>query len=90
MKKKFRSFEDARKFVHLLNLKNKKEWEKYYKSGMISDDIPSNPNRNHNEEWRVGGDLLGTGFEAIETGKYRIFENTRKIYSFHKNRMPLH
>jgi hypothetical protein len=45
---------------------------------MIPDDIPSNPNRNYNEEWRGWGDWLGTGFEATKTRKYRSFEDARK------------
>ena len=34
---KYRSFEDARKFVHKLDLKNLKEWRQYIKSGKIPD-----------------------------------------------------
>ena len=32
MKKQFRSFEDARMFVHLLKLKSAREWKQYCKS----------------------------------------------------------
>jgi len=33
MKKKFRTFEEARSFVRKLGLENAREWEKYSKSG---------------------------------------------------------
>ena len=50
MTKKFRDFEDARKFAILLNLKNQKEWISYCKSGDKPDDIPADP-RNVYKEW---------------------------------------
>ena len=40
---KYRSFEDARKFVQSLNLKNMKEWQEYCKSGGKPEDIPATP-----------------------------------------------
>ena len=42
-KTEYRSFEEARKFVQSLNLKNNKEWQEYCKSGNKPDDIPSTP-----------------------------------------------
>lgn len=39
----FRSFEEARGFVHTLNLRNQKQWIAYCSSGRKPADIPSNP-----------------------------------------------
>ena len=42
-KKTWRSFEKARKFVRLLNLKSSTEWKEYKKSGKKPNDIPNQP-----------------------------------------------
>ena len=60
--KEFRSFDDARKFVRKLKLKSKTEWEIYRQSGIMPEDIPSNPNATYkNKGWSSWGDFLGTG-----------------------------
>jgi len=41
--REYRSFNDARKFVQKLKLKNSKDWENYCQSGNKPDDIPSAP-----------------------------------------------
>ena len=62
MKKDFRSFTDARKFVQKLDLKSNKEWRDYCKSGSKPDDIPTTPARTYkNKGWQGMGDWLGTG-----------------------------
>ena len=62
MKKKFRTFSDARKFVHSLQLDSKKYWKEYYKSGKKPIDIPAAPDRIYkNKGWKGMGDWLGTG-----------------------------
>jgi len=43
MKKQFRSFEDAKKFVQSLNLSGHKEWTEYCKSDKKPDNIPASP-----------------------------------------------
>ena len=43
MKKKWRAFKDARKFVHKLGLKNRDEWRVFCKSGEKPDDFPNYP-----------------------------------------------
>lgn len=42
-KRKYRSFIDARDFVHSLNLGSKNQWATYSKSGKLSHNIPSDP-----------------------------------------------
>ena len=58
----FRTFSDAKKFIHSLNLKNQKEWREYCKSGKKPNDIPRHPDRSYkNKGWISWGDWLGTG-----------------------------
>lgn len=56
----YRSFDDARKFVHSLNLKTVEEWNQYCKSGKKPLDIPNYPAKPYkNEGWTNWGDWLG-------------------------------
>jgi hypothetical protein len=78
MSKKFRSFEDARKFVQSLNLKNQKEWYDYCVSNNKPHDIPSNPEKTYqNKGWTGLGDWLGTGRIVPKDRQYRSFEDAR-------------
>jgi len=62
MKKKFRKFEEARKFVQSLGLKNVKEWRKYTKSGNKPDDSPAWPSESYLKKgWIDWGNWFGTG-----------------------------
>lgn len=75
-----RSFEDARKFVHKLNLKNMNEFRSYCKSGKKPDDIPATPDRVYkNDGWISFGDWLGTGTIASQKITYRPFNEARKF-----------
>ena len=77
MKKQFRSFEDARKFVHSLKLKNREEWRKYSKSGKKPEDIPTNPDKIYKKEWISSGDWIGTDFISLRKRSYRNFQEAR-------------
>jgi hypothetical protein len=79
MKKQFRDFESARKFVQKLGLKNRKEWQEYYKSGKKPEDIPANPNRDYKKDFKGLGDFLGTGIVSTQDRTYRSFESARKF-----------
>ncbi len=79
MKKQFRSFEDARKFVQSLGLKNTQEWRKYYKSNKMPENIPSTPMRTYKKDWKSMGDWLGTGYVANQNRNYQSFEDARKF-----------
>ncbi len=57
----YRNFEEAKYFVHKLNLKSGKEWNEYCKSGEKPDDIPAAPNNTYkNKGWAGIKDWLGT------------------------------
>ncbi len=78
MKKKFRSFEQARTFVQELGLKGVTEWRLYCKSGKKPDDIPSAPwNTYKNSGWISTGHWLGTGRVADQFKQYRPFSDAR-------------
>jgi hypothetical protein len=86
MKKEFRNFNDARKFVRNLEIKNQKEWSIYCKSNNKPDDIPTTPSRTYKEYWIGWGDWLGTGYVAHRNRKFRTFENCREFaYSLKLN-----
>jgi hypothetical protein len=80
MKKQFRDFESARKFVRRLRLKGVKEWYEYCKSGNKPEDIPQKPERTYKDKGWIGfGDWLGTGNVANLNRQFRTFKEARKF-----------
>jgi hypothetical protein len=80
MKKKFRSFEDSRKFVQSLNLKGKTGWREYCKSSDKPDDIPSTPNTVYkNKGWINWGDWFGTATSSKGEKKWKSFDESKKF-----------
>lgn len=72
--REYKSFEEARKFVHSLNLKTFEEWSLFRKSISLPRDIPTNPNIvYYNSGWKGIKDWLGTEilFDFLD------FENAR-------------
>ena len=69
--KKYRSFEDARKFVHTLKFKSRTEWQKYCDSGKKPKDVPKHPEDTYkNKGFTTVGDWLGTGYVANREREY--------------------
>ena len=78
--KEFRMFEEARAYVHSLNLKKQTDWQEYSKSGKRPNDIPSSPATFYkNKGWENWGDWLGTTNIAKRLREYRSFEEARKF-----------
>lgn len=74
----WRSFRDARSYVHTLSIPNQKAWIAYCGSGCLPPDIPSNPHIVYSETgWKSLGDWLGTGSVASFLRVYRSFEAAR-------------
>jgi hypothetical protein len=71
----FLPFEEARKFVRNLKLKNQAEWTKYLKSGRKPDYIPYKPERAYRGKWINLGDWLGTGRIANQNRSYKTFDD---------------
>jgi len=78
MKKKFRSFKEARKFAHSLQLRNVIAWANFSKSKGKPNDIPRHPSRAY-AEWKDWGDWLGTERVANRNRKFRPFKEARKF-----------
>jgi hypothetical protein len=80
MTNQHRSFEDARKFVHTLKLKNRAQWHEYCKSTDKPKDIPYSPEKVYkNKGWISVGDWLGTGYVAARYRTYRSFDDAREF-----------
>jgi len=77
----WRSYKDAKKFVHSLNLKSKNEWAEYTKSKNKPKDIPTSARTVYkkDEMWESWGDWLGTGTIATYNIQYRSFGEARKF-----------
>ena len=80
--KQFRTFSEARAFVHKLGLKSETEWRAYVKSGQKPTDIPASPSLTYAKDGWVGvGDWLGTG---------AVHGSQRQYWSFGKARAFVH
>ena len=83
--KKLRSFEEARRFVRSLGLKNEKEWRKYCQGKLHGSepkpkDIPADPREPYKDKgWQNMGDWLGTGRVAERYKKFLSFKEARKF-----------
>jgi hypothetical protein len=75
--REYRQFQQARKFVHTLKIKNRREWIVYVKSGKLPIDIRGNPRIYRN--FTTWGDWLGTGMVDTRNRKYRQFDKARKF-----------
>ena len=82
--RRYRSFQEARKFVHGLHLRNTKQWRRYCRGEIIKDtplpkDIPADPSRVYKNEWTGLGDWFGTDFTATWRREYRSFKEAREF-----------
>ena len=78
--RKYRSFDDARKFVHSLNFNGEQEWRVFIKSGNKPNDIPSAPDKIYkNKGWISWGDWYGTGTVSAQiiSKNYLPFKEAR-------------
>jgi len=81
MKKKFRSFKEAREFAQSLSLKGQKEWFTLSTSKKLPKDIPYNPASTYlRKGWKSWGDFLGTGniSSIAKSQSWKPFKDTRK------------
>ena len=56
--KEYKFFEDAKEFVHKLQLKSSEEWSEYSKSNRKPSDIPAEPRWQYKDEWKAMSDWL--------------------------------
>jgi len=77
-KKVYRSFEEAREYVHTLGLQDGATWFAWSKTDKRPEDIPANPAGVYrNKGWINWGDWLGTGRIASYKRVYRPFDEAR-------------
>jgi Phage-integrase repeat unit len=74
-----KSFEEGRKFVHLLNLKNSNDWKEYCKSGRKPKDIPYDPREVYKDKFNGMNDWLGSANVSAYDRKYIDFEGARQF-----------
>ena len=80
IRKNYRSFREARKYVRELGLKNRDDWQRLYKEGKIPKDIPLKPERAYaNKGWLSCGDWFGTGYVHPGQRNYRPFVEAREF-----------
>ena len=78
--KQYRSFTESREFVHALGVTGQQQWQKeYVKSGNKPEDIPSNPQKVYEKEWKGWGDWTGTGNVAPSNKQYRPYKEAREF-----------
>jgi hypothetical protein len=82
---KFKSYNEAKEFIHKLELKDYKEWHKYI-SGEFSNlpekpsDIPANPSGVYKDNgWTGIGDWIGSDAFAYAHLEYRKFSEAKKF-----------
>ena len=75
----FKTFDESRKFVTKLGLKNRDKWFQYCKSGDKPNDIPANPQLVYKKEWSGWGNFLGTGRIANQDKQYLPFKKAKLI-----------
>lgn len=71
------SFDEARTYIHSLNLKGSKEYKQWWKKHKPNN-IPYNPYRVYNDKWISWGDWLGTGRIATNKIVYLPFKEARE------------
>jgi len=74
----WRSYEEAKKYVKSLKLKNQVEWIKFSKSNEKPKDIPSYPNQAYKDQFEGMGIFLGTGFVHPKKRNYCNYLEAKK------------
>jgi Phage-integrase repeat unit len=77
-KRLYLPFEEAKKFVHSLNLRSQKEWKKYNTTNKLQG-IPVIPHEVYENDWNGWGDWLGTGTIASFQRNYRPFLEAKQF-----------
>jgi len=77
--KKYKSFEDAKKFIRGLNIKSTAEWNTYCKSGLKPNDIPSDLNKVYKGQFKSISEFFGTNNIASKYRIYKSFNELKKL-----------
>ncbi len=77
--RKFRPFEQAREWARAKHLSNILAWRRLAQSADFPGDIPKDPPRPYESEWRGWGDWLGTGRTANQDRRFLPFQEAREF-----------
>jgi hypothetical protein len=78
--KKFRNFNEAKKFIQTQNIKSTNEWKQFVKQNKLPTDIPRLPDLVYKQNgWISWGDFLGTNTIAPHQIVYRNFDDAKKF-----------
>jgi len=74
----WRSYEEAKKFIHKLKFANNRDYYNGFIKNIIPRDFPRHPNRVYKTNgWISWGDFLGTGYEHIKI--YKTYNQAKEI-----------
>lgn len=77
LRRKWRSFDEARAFVRSLSISSRPAYRRWSKAGLRPKDIPSGPDLVYSE-FKGWGDWLGTGTIAPKNVRRRSFEEAKR------------
>jgi len=77
--KKYRPFEDAKKFIRDLKINSISEWRHYIKSGKKPEDIPSDLFKGYKGEFRSISEIFGTNNVSSRFREYKSLGELSKI-----------
>ena len=75
----FLSFEESKTEVKKIGLKSITEWRELCRSKLKPNNIPSNPHKVYENEWKGWGDWLGTGRVSNHSKKFISFIEAKKF-----------
>lgn len=78
-KRSWATFEEAKKIVHKLKLKDSTEWREYIHSAKRSRKLPVQPQHVYRKEWLGWGDWLGPQSEVKDNSAFLSFEEVQKF-----------
>ncbi len=78
-KKRYLSFNDAKKLIKTLNIKSNKDWRKLKLNKDIPNNIPPSPEKHYISEWISWGDFLGNSNKSSKEKEYISLLDLKKL-----------
>jgi len=82
--KKYRSFEDARKFMRQLGIHGVQEWKNFVNSGTMPVDIPERPEYVYKRNWDGWSDFLGNDEDKAWETMEKLRKTTDDLSNYKK------
>jgi hypothetical protein len=76
--RRYRSFDEARKWARAQGLKSNAEWLRLAAEKRLPEDIPTNVKQVYRSEWQGTADFLGSNYVATYKREYRSFALARE------------